>query len=138
MTDSTNRQIDPSHERKQTSRQREPNLGSSDPYSVLGLNRNASPRQVKRAYFSLVRQYPPETQPEDFKLIRAAYEKLQNASAKAETDLFLFQSPPPWEPRKRLHKLNLNFDPQDIQLLLKNHGDLGATDFSADYRPVKI
>ena len=138
MIDKTHQQFDPNRERKQSSHQREPNLTSSDPYTVLGLPRHASMRQVKRAYFGLVRQYPPETQANEFKLVRAAYEKLQTETAKAETDLFLVQPPPPWEPRKRTPNLDLTFDPQDIWLLLQTYGDLGATDFIADYRSVKI
>ena len=67
-------------------RERAPNLTSSDPYAVLGLVRGASPREIKRAYFDLVRQYPPEEHPDAFKLIRAAYEKLRTAGVKAETD----------------------------------------------------
>ncbi len=138
MIDKPPQQFDSSRERKQSTHQREPDLTSSDPYVVLGLPRRASTRQVKRSYFDLVRQYPPETHANEFKLVRAAYEKLQTEAAKAETDLFLFQPPPPWEPRKRSYKLDLTFDPQDIWLLLQTYGDLGATDFTADYRPVKI
>lgn len=116
----------------------QPNLASSDPYAVLGLLRGATEREVKRAYFELVRTYPPEEQPDAFKLIRAAYEKLRTAEAKAETDLFLFQPPPPWEPRRRRAKLNLDFQVDDIWPLLQNHGDLGRADHSADFRPVRL
>ena len=119
-------------------RERAPNLTSSDPYAVLGLMRGASPREIKRAYFDLVRQYPPEQRPDAFKLIRAAYEKLRSADAKAETDLFLFQSPSPWEPRKRRRKIVLDVHAEDVWLLLQHHGDLGRTDFKSDYRPVKL
>ncbi|MBC8497094.1 MAG: DnaJ domain-containing protein [Anaerolineales bacterium] len=124
--------------REQRAGARKPNLTSSDPYAVLGLPRRTSSREVKRAYFKLVRQYPPETHADFFKLIRAAYEKLQTEETKAETDLFLFQPPPPWEARKRRRKLDLSFDAQDIWLLLKSHGDLGRVDFQDDYRAVKI
>ena len=117
---------------------RTPNLTSSDPYAVLGLVRGASPREIKRAYFDLVRQYTPEDHPDTFKLIRAAYEKLRTADVKAETDLFLFQPPPPWEPRKRRRKLDLAVHSEDIWALLQEHGDLGRTDFTADYRPVQL
>jgi len=119
-------------------RKRTPNLTSSDPYAVLGLMRGASPREIKRAYFDLVRQYTPEEHPDVFKLIRAAYEKLRTADVKAETDLFLFQPPSSWEPRKRWHKLDLAVHSEDIWLLLREHGDLGRTDFKADYRPVQL
>jgi curved DNA-binding protein CbpA len=118
--------------------EREPNLTSSDPYAVLGLPHGASLREVKRAYFDLVRQYPPEEQPETFKLIRAAYEKLRTAEAKAETDLFLFRPPAPWQPRKHVNRLALEVHSGDIWLLLQQHGDLGRTDFRADYRPVQV
>jgi curved DNA-binding protein CbpA len=120
------------------SQDRTPNLTSSDPYAVLGLVRGASPREIKRAYFDLVRQYPPEERPDAFKLIRAAYEKLRAPDVKAETDLFLFQPPLPWEPRKRQRRLDLDVHPEDVWSLLQEHGDLGRTDFRADYRPVQL
>jgi curved DNA-binding protein CbpA len=105
---------------------------------VLGLRRGASEREIKRAYFALVREYPPEETPEQFKIIRAAYEKLRTAQVKAETDLFLFQPPYPWEPRKRRRKLDLEVHTEDIWTLLEQHGDLGRTEFKGDYRPVKL
>jgi len=116
---------------------RKANLTSADPYAVLGLERRASLSEVKRAYFELVRQYSPETNPEAFKLIRAAYEKLNSAESKTETDLFLFQPPPPWEARKRRRKLELDFDPQDIWRLLQSYGDLGRKQFDEDFRPIQ-
>ena len=129
---------DPGRESAPRSRERTSNLTSSDPYAVLGLMRGASPREIKRAYFDLVRQYPPEEHPDAFKLIRAAYEKLRTADVKAETDLFLFQPPSPWKPRKRRRKLDLEVHSEDIWSLLQEHGDLGRRDFESDYRPVKL
>ncbi len=116
----------------------QPDLNSSDPYAVLGTSRNASRREIKRAYFSLVREYPPETHAEAFKKIRAAYEKLRTADSKAKTDLFLFRPPSPWQPRKRLGKLDLSFYPEDMAHTLQQYGDLGLTDFQSDFRPVKL
>ncbi|HDQ71947.1 MAG TPA: hypothetical protein ENN19_07600 [Chloroflexi bacterium] len=115
-----------------------PNLNSSDPYAVLGLLRGAAPREIKRAYFSLVREYPPEENPDVFKIIRAAYEKLRTADVKAETDLFLFQAPYPWEPRKRRSKIDLEVHAEDVERLLRQHGDIGKTSFKQDYRPVQL
>jgi curved DNA-binding protein CbpA len=113
-------------------------LTSSDPYSVLGLARGASLGEIKRAYFALVREYPPETEAEAFKLVRAAYEKLRTADVKAETDLFLFQPPPPWSPRKRRKKIDLTLDPADIFFHLYQLGDLGRASFKEDYRPIRL
>jgi len=115
-----------------------PNLSSSDPYAVLGLVRGASPREVKRAYFDLVRQYPPEEHADTFKIIRAAYERLRTPEVQAETNLFLFQPPSPWQPRKRRSKLDLSVHTQDIELLLQQGSDLARTDFRQDYRPVHL
>lgn len=137
MSEPVSQSSDVIREKAHGAHERKPNLNSSDPYAVLGLPRRAPAREVKRAYFDLVRQYPPETQGEAFKLIRTAYEKLQNAETKAETDLFLFHSPPPWQPRKRLPKLDLTFDAQDFWALLQFQGDLAMPDFKADYRPLK-
>ncbi len=111
----------------------QPNLTSADPYAVLGVPRTASAREIKRAYFDLVRQYPPEEQADNFKLIRAAYEKLRTVDAKAETDLFLFQPPYDWEARKRRSRLDLEIHVEDIWADLQQRGDLGRRNFEKDY-----
>ncbi len=111
-----------------------PNLTSSDPYEVLGVSRDASARDIKRAYFALVREYPPEEQPDSFKLVRVAYERLRSADVKAETDLFLFQRPEPWEPRKRRSTFALDVGAEGVWLMLNARGDLGRTDFGDDFR----
>ena len=116
----------------------EHDLTSSDPYNVLGLNRGASLREVKRNYFALVRHYPPETEPDAFKTIRAAYEQLRTPETKAKTDLFLFRPPKPWEARKRRQRLELEVDMADISRFLWADSDLGRTDFQDDYRPVRL
>jgi curved DNA-binding protein CbpA len=118
--------------------QRQANLESSDPYAVLDLTRGASQREVKRAYFELVRQHPPEEDAQAFKVIRAAYEKLRTAETQAQTDLILFQPPPPWEPRKRRGKLDLEVHAEDVWLLLQRYGDLGRANFEEDYRSVSL
>jgi len=114
------------------------NLTATDPYAVLGLMRGASAHEIKRAYFDLVRQYPPEEKPDAFKVIRTAYEKLRSAEARAETDLFLFQPPDPWAPRKRRAKLDLDLRPEAIDLLLQQFSDLAHRDFRRDHRPVHL
>jgi len=116
----------------------QPDLNSSDPYAVLGLMRGASLAEVKKAYFALVREYPPEQQPGAFKQIRRAYERLRTADVKAATDLFLFRPPTPYQTRKRLGKLTLAFDMADLYYHLQQHGDLGRTDFPEDFRPIKL
>ena len=55
-------------------------------YAVLGLDKSADERSVKKAYFGLVRKFPPETHPEEFKKIREAYEVLSNPQSRADYD----------------------------------------------------
>ncbi|MCG2783960.1 MAG: J domain-containing protein [Anaerolineae bacterium] len=127
----------PEQSERRSAMTRTPILNSADPYAVLGLDRRATPTEIKRAYFELVRQYSPETNSEAFKQVRTAYEKLNSAENKTETDLFLFQPPPQWEARKRRRKLDLDFDPQDILRLMQHSGDLGRASFEEDFRPLE-
>ena len=48
-----------------------------DDYRTLGLEQGASQKEIKKAYFSLVRKYSPEESPEKFREIREAYERLK-------------------------------------------------------------
>jgi tetratricopeptide (TPR) repeat protein len=57
-----------------------------DPYQVLGVPRDASPRVVKSAYFALVREHPPETHPAEFQELRDAYELLSDPDRRAALD----------------------------------------------------
>ena len=65
-----------------------------DPYQVLGLERDATEASIKQAYFSLVREHPPERDPAGFKRIRGAYEKLKASGERAGTDLLLIDDQP--------------------------------------------
>jgi curved DNA-binding protein CbpA len=47
---------------------------SSDPFQVLGVSRDAGEAEVRARYLELVKQYPPEREPEKFREVRAAYE----------------------------------------------------------------
>lgn len=57
-------------------------------YKVLGLEPGASQSEIKKAYFSLIRQHSPETDPEQFQKIREAYERLKNAGEEPEGPVF--------------------------------------------------
>ena len=59
---------------------------AKDYYQSLGLETGASVLEIKKAYFSLVRKYPPERFPEDFMRIRQAYELLSNEKTRQEYD----------------------------------------------------
>lgn len=62
------------------------NEKKQDLYQVLGIDKSADERAIKKAYFALVRKYPPETHPEEFKKIREAYEVLSNPTSRKDYD----------------------------------------------------
>lgn len=49
-------------------------VGSGDPFQVLGVSRDAGEAEVRARYLELVKQHPPDRDPEKFREIRAAYE----------------------------------------------------------------
>lgn len=57
-----------------------------DLYGVLGVSKDATPEEIKRAYYLSVRKHPPEKDPEGFQKIRYAYETLSNPAARSNYD----------------------------------------------------
>jgi hypothetical protein len=49
-------------------------VNSADPFQVLGVARDAGEAEVRARYLELVKQFPPEREPDKFREIRAAYE----------------------------------------------------------------
>ena len=47
---------------------------SADPFKILGVSRDAGDAEVRARYLELVKQYPPEREPEKFREVRAAFE----------------------------------------------------------------
>lgn len=60
-----------------------------DAYKVLGIAKGADQKEIKRAYFRLVRQFSPEHDPERFQEIREAYEALMAGGEEEQTGFSL-------------------------------------------------
>ena len=60
----------------------------SDYYELLGVERNASKADLKRAYYSQVKIYTPEKDPDRFKALREAYEFLLDDKKRADYDKY--------------------------------------------------
>ena len=114
---------------------------TTDPYEVLGIDASASPDDIRHAYFRLVRQYPPEAHPEEFKRIRSAYETLRSPLRRAswtlaafdesvaEIDLGLIARATDGEP---------DFDPVAVLLAVERSvSDLVREDFPEDLTPLR-
>jgi DnaJ-class molecular chaperone len=59
-----------------------------NPYEVLGLEPGSSDAEIRRRYLELVRQYPPDREPERFAAIRKAYDQLRDPMVRMESRLF--------------------------------------------------
>jgi len=63
-----------------------------NPYSVLGVTKDATDAEIKRVYRKLARQYHPDRNPEDaaaeekFKSIQSAYDKIGDKESRKEFD----------------------------------------------------
>ncbi len=55
-------------------------------YEILEIDSTVEEKEIKKAYTKLLRKYPPEKSPEEFKKIREAYETLGNPKSRAEYD----------------------------------------------------
>ncbi|MGB7342055.1 MAG: J domain-containing protein [Phototrophicaceae bacterium] len=109
-----------------------------NPYDILGIEQTASDKDIKKAYFAKVREHPPESDAQQFKRIRAAYDMIRTPGARSATDLFLLKSPISYQPYKRPPTFSLEATEQDKQRVLKADTDLMRIDFEDDFRDIRL
>jgi tetratricopeptide (TPR) repeat protein len=61
-------------------------ISTADHYDILGLGRAATQRDVKRSFYALLQQFPPEQKPREYQRLREAYDVLSNPVARQEYD----------------------------------------------------
>ena len=66
----------------------------TDAYALLGITVGASAEQVRQAYLQLVKQFPPDQEPEKFRAIHSAYQMLGDPLIQAEAILNQAATPP--------------------------------------------
>jgi curved DNA-binding protein CbpA len=59
-------------------------LTMKDYYATLKIDKSAGQTEIKKAYFALVRVYPPDKHPEEFMQIREAYEVLIDENTRSQ------------------------------------------------------
>ncbi len=64
----------------------------TDPQHILGLSATAEPDEIRRRYLELVRQHPPDRDPQRFAEIRAAYDELSDPVKQLNNRLFEVKS----------------------------------------------
>lgn len=67
-------------------------MKTGDPYKILGLQKDASPEEIRKAYRSLVKKYHPDRNPStvaaaQFLKIQSAYEQLSEGQTIAEPEM---------------------------------------------------
>ena len=61
---------------------------TKDPHQILGVDPDAEEATIRRHYLQLVREHPPDRDPERFRAIRQAYEQLRDPVARMRHRLF--------------------------------------------------
>ncbi|MEW6755512.1 MAG: J domain-containing protein [Candidatus Latescibacterota bacterium] len=108
-----------------------------DPCAVLGVAPDASPQEIRAAYFARVREHAPERDPEAFKRIRAAYDVLRNPQKREEHEVL---RPAPWaEPEPSAPPpVDLTVRREDLIAAARALCDLGRTEWHQDCAQVSL
>ncbi len=67
------------------------------PYDILEVSETSSNSEIKKAYLTKVRQFPPERFPEMFQQVRTAFELIQSEDDRLSYAMFHCQMPEPRE-----------------------------------------
>jgi curved DNA-binding protein CbpA len=63
------------------------------PFEILDISENATDDAIKKAYLKQIRKYSPEQAPEQFQIIRSAFESIKTQSQRLKYQLFHSEIP---------------------------------------------
>lgn len=63
-----------------------------NPYLVLNVPRDADDARIRRTYLEAIRVATPETAPERFKALTAAYQQIKDEASRLRHELFHFEA----------------------------------------------
>ncbi|MBF0176343.1 MAG: DnaJ domain-containing protein [Magnetococcales bacterium] len=58
------------------------------PFAILGVGPDANDEEIRQAYLRLVREFPPERDPQRFQVVREAYDAVENQRKRLAYRLF--------------------------------------------------
>jgi len=99
----------------------------SSHYATLGIAPSADAETIRRRYLELVRQFPPESDPESFQRIRRAYETLTDPKARRQYDKERFYGTTVTKLEIQIDKLENEGRYQDATRLLQQLVDIAPT-----------
>lgn len=109
---------------------------AKNPYEILGISREASPGEIRKAYLKKLRLSPPERDPEGFKAVKHAYTLLQDAEQRKALDLKLFKKESGIEIKPGPPPDLMNFFTLRLLRFFLASSDFYIPDFSRDFRDI--
>lgn len=110
---------------------------SLHPFDVLGVSFDASDEEVRSAYFSQIKAHTPEKDPEGFKRIRQAYDKIKTLESRTTLVLETLPSLPSLEDYLGgTDSSVLGIQDEDLVTVVLSVTDVTKVSFSTDLRKV--
>ncbi|XP_012689320.2 dnaJ heat shock protein family (Hsp40) member A3b isoform X2 [Clupea harengus] len=111
-----------------------------DFYQVLGVPRNSSQKEIKKAYYQMAKKFHPDTNPDDpqakekFAKLAEAYEVLSDELKRVQYDTYGSAEGPSQSRREQQYRGSSNVDPE--QLFRKIFGDFSGAQGFGDFSSV--
>jgi curved DNA-binding protein CbpA len=106
-----------------------------DCYKILGVAANADKNEIKRAYFSKVKIFTPEKNPDEFKRLKSAYETLGDENKRAELDRYCGT---PEKTKEKLLEASRLLEDEKYEEALKVLNGRGKKHFEIEKRIIEV